>query len=132
VGESVNVLLLKVGEALVTYEVLLLSERNEVSALALASEEVGILSSLERHKTSEVVLAVKLKQGLESWQTVEVEGVSWLSNLDLGSLSFKHYHVLLVTWAESEGCRQLGCGDGKIPRVAEVVLSLDKWRAGDW
>jgi len=69
----VDKLLFKVGEALVADKVVLRGEGDEVSALALAAEELGVLGGGERNKTREVVLAVELEKRLESGETVKLK-----------------------------------------------------------
>jgi len=100
--QAVAKLLFEVGEALVAYEILLRGERDKVSALALTTEELCVLGTRERNKTGKVVLAVKLEERLESWQTVEVKGLGGVGEVDLGCLALEDYLVLLVTWAERE------------------------------
>ena len=75
-------------------------------------------------KASEVVLAVKFEEGLESGQASKSE--DRLDLVDLGSLTLEDKLVLLVGRAKSQLLRR----DGEIPGVAEVVLSLNRERAG--
>jgi hypothetical protein len=130
-GQAVDKLLLKVGEALVAQEVLFRRKGTEVSALALAAAKVGVVSG-EVDQAGEVVLAVKLKQGLESRQSGEVEGLSRLEAVNLGSLTLKNDLVLLVAGAECDNGKLGGGRNGEIAGVAEVVLGFRKGRAGHW
>jgi hypothetical protein len=129
--QAVDKVFLKVCEALVAQEILFRRKGTEISALALAAAEVRVVGG-EVDKAGEVVFAVKLKQGLESRQSSEVEGLSRLEAIDLGSLTLENDLVLLVAGAECND-RKLGVGrDGKVARVAEVVFGFSKCRAGYW
>jgi hypothetical protein len=126
----VNKLLLKVCEALVAQEVLLRGESTKVSALALVTEKVGVVSR-EVDKAGEVVFAVKLEQGLKGGETSDVEGLGRLEAVDLGSLTLEDNLVLLVARAECDNGK-LRSRDGEIAGVAEVVLGLSECSAGYW
>jgi hypothetical protein len=127
--QAVDKLLLKVGEALVAQEVVLRREGTEVSALALVTEELSVVGG-EVDEAVEVVLAVKLKQGLKGGETVEVESLDRFEVVDLGGLTLENNLVLLVTRAEGDNGKFRSNRDGKIAGVAEVVLSLGNGGAG--
>lgn len=127
--QAVDKLLLEVGEALVAQEVVFRREGAKVSALALVTEELGVVVG-EVNKAVEVVFAVELKEGLKGGKAVEAEGLHRLNIVNLGSFTLENNLMLLVTGAESDNGEFRGSRDGKIAGVAEVVLSLGDGSAG--
>ena len=86
----------------------------------------------EVDKAGEVVFAVKLKQGLESGKASNVEGLSRLEAVNLGSLTLKDNLVLFVARAKCDNGELSSGRDGEIAGVAEVVLGFSKCSAGYW
>jgi hypothetical protein len=122
----VDKIFFEIREALVADKVLFRVESDQISALALAAQELGVLGRGESNESGEVVLAIKLEKRLKGRETGEVEGLGTLGQLDLSGLSFEDYLVLLVTGTKGERSRQLGCRDSQVTGVAKVVLSLNK------
>ena len=61
---------------------------------------------------------------------MEVEGLSRLQVVNLGSLTLENNLVLLVTRAKGDDGQLRSRRDGKVAWVAEVVLSLGDGSAG--